>query len=156
MKTHSMLLMAGLLLAGGSGAMAQYANEEAGRYFAYPDCSKIEKIEKVRKNYFWSLSSTNTGVVEGALAQIAYISLCMPSFCTEEMTAAVASLAATGNTPAIRYRAYLTGLVIENPRMFAVERDGRYESGEQLFSALATRLQATLLTYSDRKYVRPE
>jgi len=156
MKTYSMLLMAGLLAAGAAGVKTQDRNTEAGRYLAYPDCSNIKRMDQARTNYRWSLRSDNPGVVEGALAQIAYFSLCKRGFCTEEMIAAVASLAATGRTPAIRYRAYLAGLVIENPSMFSPEREARYETGEQLFSALAKRLQVTLLSYNDRKYVRAE
>ena len=156
MKTYSMLLMAGLLLAGSSGARAQDGNAEERSYFARPDCSKIKNVEKIRQNYLSALRSDNPGVVQSALAQVAYISMCMPDFSSGVMTATVASLAATGNTQAVRYRAYLTALAIENPGMFAAEREGKYENGEQLYSALSTRLQAALLSYSDRKYVRPE
>jgi hypothetical protein len=156
MKTYSMLLMAGLLVAGPAGVKAQDDNVEERRYIAYPDCSKPKKVAQARVNFLWSLRSDNPGVVEGALTQIAYFSLCKPDFCSDDMIAAVASLAAGGRTPSIRYRAYLAGLVIDNPAMFAAERDARYETGEQLFSALAKRLQVTLLSYNDRKYVRPE
>jgi hypothetical protein len=156
MKTYSIVLMAGLLMAGPGGAKAQDDNAAERRYIAYPDCSNPKKVAQARVNYLWSLGSDNPGVVGSALAQIAYFSLCKPDFCTEEMTAAVASLAATGSTAAVRYRAYLAGLVIENPAMFTLERDARYETGEQLFSALANRLQEKLLSYNDRKYVRAE
>jgi hypothetical protein len=156
MKTYSMLLMAGLLVAGAAGVKAQDDNVGERRYIAYPDCSNLKKIAQARVNFLWSLHSDNPGVIGSALAQIAYFSLCKPDFCTEEMTAAVASLAATGSTAAVRYRAYLAALVIENPAMFTLERDARYETSEQLFSALANRLQVTLLSYNDRKYVRAE
>ena len=155
MKTYTMLLMAGLVLASAYSAKGQDSAVPLSRYFAYPDCSKINNIKKVRENYSLGLASDNNGVVESTLAHIAYISICNPDFCTEEMQSRISALAVAGRTTVIQYKAYLAGLAIGSPSLFVREAGEKYESGEQLFSALSKRLQQTLLGYNDRKYVRP-
>jgi hypothetical protein len=156
MKTYTMLLMAGLVLAGVSGAKGQDSAAKLQSYFVVPDCSKIKNIKDARENYALALMSDNNGVIESALAQIAFISLCMPDFCTEEMQSRVSSLAVVGRTTVIRYKAYLTGLAIESPSLFVQETAAKYENGEAFFSAISKRLQQTLLGYNDRKYVRSQ
>jgi hypothetical protein len=154
MKTYSMLLMAGLVLASASSAKGQDSVVPLSRYFARPDCSKIKDIKKVRQNYALGLVSDNDGVVESSLAHIAYISMCIPDFCTEEMQSNVSALSVAGRTAVIQYKAYLASLAIGSPKLFVQEACEKYENGEQLFTALSKRLQETLLSYKDRKYVR--
>jgi hypothetical protein len=106
--------------------------------------------------YVGCLGSTNDGVVESAIAQAAWMKLALPDVPFKNIQAALGILSVNGGTATIRYKAYLAGLVFDDPAMFAREAAKEYSSSEHLFSALGQRLQSTLLGYSDRRYVRPE
>jgi len=110
----------------------------------------------LERAYLGCLESTNDGVVESAIAQTARMKLALPELPFEKMQAALGILSVNGRTATIRYKAYLAGLVFDDPAMFVREGEVEYSSSEQMFSALGQRLQSTLLGFSDRRYVRPE
>jgi hypothetical protein len=57
----------------------------------------------------------------------------------------VCELARDGNTPAVRYKASLVKLVFENPELFVAEGKAEYRNDEEVFTAIAHRLQETVL-----------
>ena len=64
------------------------------------------------------------------------------------------SLAVAGRTPSLRYKAYLAGLVFDNPSIFTGTDVRKFDSSEELFASLSDRLQKVLIGSIDRKYVR--
>jgi hypothetical protein len=150
MKTKQMLFAAGLLAA----TLAPGAQAQDSSYFGNVDCSKIQKVEKAKKNFLMALSSENDGLVEAALSQVAYLALKLPECRPEEIRAAVGSLSVVGRTPAIRYKAYLALLVFENPEMFSAQRGGLYASDTEFFLDISRQVQKTLVGDASRKLVR--
>ena len=108
----------------------------------------VTRLEKARKNFLASLNSENDGVAESALAQVAHMRAMLPGADLPDLEATVEELASTGRTPVIRYKAYLAGLVFANPRMFSQEITVDYASGDEFFTAIASRLQQTLLSHN--------
>ncbi len=145
-----LLLVATASLIVTSGIMAQ------NQYFSTAERHKEANLKDVEKRYVQCLGEENAGVVQSALAHAVHMKLLFPAREFPDLTAKVNSLAATSGLPAIRYRAYLSSLVFDNPALFTVEHKAAYEDPDDLFSALATRVQVTLLGKGEGKYVRAE
>jgi hypothetical protein len=114
----------------------------------YPVLKNISTDEKERleKSYATSLSFSNAGTVESALAIVTMIKLDLPVEEFSIMRDEVRRLAVNGATPVIRYKAYLAEAVFANPAMFKEEAARRYSEPDELFSALAQRITKTLLS----------
>jgi hypothetical protein len=106
------------------------------------------RLEKARKNFIASLNSENDGVAESALAQVTHMRAMLPGVDLPDIEVTVDELASSGRTPVIRYKAYLASLVFANPRMFSQETAVDYTSGDEFFTAIASRLQQTLLSHN--------
>lgn len=156
MKRYAVYAVALMMGACTSTASPQVkAGEERG-VFASRSSHQRADLAKVERNYLACLQSLNDGVVESAIAQVAHLKLYCPDNCFAGLQGALNSLAVTGRTPAIRYKAYLAMLVFDQPAMFSKEQEGEYKTESQLFTAIGKRLQQSLIGYNDRKYVRPE
>jgi hypothetical protein len=156
MKRYAVYAIALVMSAGASTASPQEkAGEERG-VFASRNSHQRANLAKVERNYLACLQSQNDGVVESAIAQVAHLKLYCPDNCFAGLQGSLNSLAVTGRTAAIRYKAYLAMLVFDQPALFAKEQGAEYKTESQLFSAIGKRLQETLIGYNDRKYVRPE
>jgi hypothetical protein len=157
MKRYAMVL-AGVMLAGASFAQAQNATvgAEEEKYLADPARYSNINMEKAQKGYKCCLQCKADGVVETAIAQIVWMRLAVKDKDMTDLKAELDRLAVIGRTPAIRYKAYLACQVFDYPEIFGSVQQTGIESADDLFSALATRLQKTLVGYNDRKYVRPE
>lgn len=142
------IITAGLILAAAT-AMGQGRQTAAERpcLSSKADYS-VTRLDKARKNFIASLNSGNDGVVESAIAQVAHMRAMLPQVDLSDIEAAVDELANSGRTPVIRYKAYLAGLVFANPRMFSQEITVDYASGDEFFTAIASRLQQTLLSHN--------
>ncbi|MEW6510315.1 MAG: hypothetical protein AB1428_05085 [Bacteroidota bacterium] len=150
----SALLFAAITLAGASGMRAQEP-DEARAYFPPPERFQNIKVAKFDRMYSASLNSENNGVVESAIAHCLWAKLVLPEAQFDQIREGLGSLAVFGRTPSIRYKAYLAGLVFDDPTVFLTGVARRYENSDQLFAALSQRFQSVLLGYNDRIYVGP-
>ena len=157
MKRYAMVL-AGMMIAGASFAQAQDAavGAEGEKYLADPARYSQVNLEKAQKGYKCCLQCKVDGVIETAIAQVVWMRLALRDREMTDLKAELDRLAVMGRTPAIRYKAYLACQVFDYPEIFGSVQKAGIESADDLFSALATRLQQTLVGYNDRKYVRPE
>jgi hypothetical protein len=135
------MVLAALLVAAG-------ANLSQAQQF-YPVLQKYTPADKERmeKNFVYSLSFTNDGIVESALALVTMMKLDLPADEFPRIMEKIDNLVVYGTTPVIRYKAYLAEAVFANPSMFKEEAAHRYSDPDTFFSALAGRITKTLLSY---------
>lgn len=147
MNTRKMML-AGLVVAVlATPAPGQESNTLVPpvKYFSDAVSHRTAELEKVAKNYLLCLDSPNEGVVTSALAHIAMMKLCCPHRAFASIEEKIELLSREAGSPGIRYRAYIVASVMRNPGMFEYEKTLAYATGEELFTALASRIQSTLL-----------
>lgn len=137
MKTWS-LILAGMLLMAVGTSTGQTTVER----------SQQIKVEKAEKNYLHCLNSATDAIVESALGGIVSLKLAFPEHEFAALEHRVEGLAVHGRTAAIRFKAYLTNAVLENPAQFGRFADLKPERNEELFYSIATELQISLLGYS--------
>lgn len=85
------------------------------------------------------------GIVLGGLREVACAKLSQPEADLEAVADRVNELVLDGATPTIRYRAFITGMVMMNPWMFREEALAQYETDDAFYGALAKRLQESVL-----------
>ena len=114
----------------------------------YPADQKFTPAQKERvdKNYAYTLSFTNDGLIESALAVVTMVKLDLPADEFSEIKDKIDRLATKGETPVIRYKAYLAEAVFTNPAMFKEEAERQYSDSDAFFTALAGRMTKTLLS----------
>ena len=158
MKATTAVMAALMMGAMVSPAYAQNAAaaKPSEPYFSGIETHRRADIACACKNYLAGITSTNEGVVESAIAHVVRMKMYLPdrNFC--DLQAAINRQAVAGATPSIRYKAYLAGLVLDNPAWFAAESAREYQNPTELFKALSNRLEKTLAANTGRKYVRPE
>jgi hypothetical protein len=95
----------------------------------------------VTKRYLGSLEYRECNeIIECGLAHVAMLILAQPTVTFEPLNEKLDDLAINGETPAIRYKAYLARMVNEQPDLFVYEKYGDYKNGDELFTALGQRL----------------
>jgi len=102
-------------------------------------------LVKAEKNYLACLGLENTGLMESAIAQIVRFKMLYPDRELTALRQRLEELSVNGPLPTIRYRAYLAASVLDNPALMAPVRGLEGMTNEELFSAIAHRLQVTLL-----------
>ncbi len=132
MKAYTVLVAMVMLTA------SAYAS--TGDYFANPESYSTVNTATVVRNYASCLVSGNDGVIESALAHAAVMKLALPDADYRLLEAKVAEVARTATSPEIRYKAFLTGMVLDNPNMFRMLVTSSYEVPDELFAAIASRL----------------
>lgn len=144
----------GMALLTGTGVAA----DSTGRPETYFSASAVSKIVtiKVVRNYQFSLRSENDGVVESALAQVAYVKLVNPDQPMELLREDVNTLVLFGRTPMIRYKAYLAAQVFDSPGMFNRVTIPPCSTCDQLFEALSAKLHETLAGDPTKRFVLAE
>lgn len=125
-------------------------------YFSSKARHETADLDRAARRYIEAMAMRNEGVVESALAHAVVMKFCCPDHSFTGLQASINSLAVTSDSPSIRYRAYLAGLVFDSPELFAGEEQRNFEGTDELFQALAARVNIALLNHSDRKFVRPE
>src|SRR6185369_532484 len=100
------------------------------------------------QNFAAALQSENDGAVESALALVARLKLSLPERRFVMIESECVRLITNGQTESIRYKAYLVLNLLGHPRMFATEARTSYPDANEMFTALANRLQVTDLSYS--------
>lgn len=119
---------------------------QAQTFFPVDQTFSPAQKERVDKSYAYSLSYTNEGLLESALAVVTMIKLDLPADEFSRIKDEIEHLAMNGTTPVIRYKAYLAEAVFANPAMFKEETARQYRDEDAFFSALAQRMTKTLLT----------
>jgi hypothetical protein len=114
----------------------------------YPVLKNFSAADKERmdKSFAHSLSFTNSGLVESALAVVTMIKLDLPADEFPMIRNKIDYLAAHGSTPMIRYRACLAGAVFDNPTMFKEVAARQYSDPSAFFSALDDRTTEPFLS----------
>ena len=107
-------------------------------------------MTQVKKNFLWSLDSENDGVVESSLAHVAQMRILLPREDLRSIEDAVNRLTTNGRTPVVRYKAYLASQAFVNPGLFSAVASTSYESSDDFFTALGTRLQQSMLGYTSK------
>jgi hypothetical protein len=157
MKTFAVVLAGGLLVAGATAHADEKADSAAVRpYFSDSASHAQADISRAIGKYKPCLECGNSGVIESALAHLAWMKIMRPEADLSAMRETLDQLSVAGTTPAIRYKAYMTFLVVDDPGMFAKIRSGTYNGSDELFAAIAKTLRKNLLGYNDRKYVREQ
>jgi hypothetical protein len=139
MKTTALLFAAALML---TTARAQEAP-----YFAAAESHRNSDPDRAIRSYCEGLDSRNEGVAVSALAHIGRLQLYFPDRRFPEMAGLVSHLSATGSTPELRYRAYLICTLMASPALFAEEGRKDFRTPDELFTALAQRMQRSMLGY---------
>ena len=111
------------------------------RLQSYQQCD----LQKLERHLLNSLNHDVEGVVVGALREIAKIKLAQPACTSDPIATQVDNLVREGTTPAIRYKAYLTSIVLSTPVSFTAEGEAEFQTDEQFFTALARKLERIAL-----------
>jgi hypothetical protein len=128
------------------GAKAQEISNITPSAFAELKCYQECDMHKYERNYLGSLNYPDCDeIIECGLAQIAMIKLAQPETPLRQLERKIDELISSGETPGVRFKAYLTSVVFEHPEWFIYEKYGTYADGDALFNALAERLQKKLL-----------
>ena len=134
MKKHTMIMAAMMMVVFTSGMIAQ---SQASSYES--------KIKKGKNNYLMGLRSDNHGLVESAMMQVAKVKIIFPATRFEDVKNVIDSLAVYGDTPSVRYKAYLTSAVYANPTLFAKDAYSGYQDNDEFFAAVAAQMQERVL-----------
>ena len=149
---RSMVVLAALLASASVAGRAQSSGNEA----LFPSAERYATVNPGWFDHVYapSLKSDNDGVVESVIAQSVAAKLGIPAGKFEAIREGLGRLAVNGRTPAIRYKAYLAGLVLEDPTIFSGADCALFKSTDQLFASLSSRIQKMLLSVQSGKYVR--
>ena len=152
MKAFALVLAGGLVL--GGAAAEGYAEGETGgapsrSYFSDSVSHARTDITKVSGKYKLCLTCDNEGVVESALAHIAWMKIMRPDADLADVREDLDRLSVCGATPAIRYKVYLTMLVFDDPYVFAGLRGETFYDSDELYAEVANTLRASLFGFSD-------
>lgn len=135
------VLSAANLYAQPSPGPAQTDQSTLGRLQSYRECD----LQKLEEQLRISLRHDIEGIVVCALREVAKIKLAQPECASDRIASQVEDLVRDGATPAIRYKAYLTSIVLTNPHSFATEGITEFQTDEQFFTALARKMETLAL-----------
>ena len=145
MKTTAMLFAAALVTAAPASAPSQAEAAPVPNPAASPALLSAKEITRDEQNYVACLVCPIDAVVESAIAQSVKMRWALPSAGLEDMRTTLEKLATAGRTPAIRYKAYLAGLVFDSPVIFKGESGRDYAWDEDLFAAISGKAEKALL-----------
>ena len=140
------MFTAAVVMFGVIAANAQ--DKDVRKYFPDPSVYKKVELAPAIKAFERCLAIDNPGVQESAMAHLAMMKMMVPSVESGEITRRLEDMATSAPAPGTRYKAYIASQVFRNPELFVKERNSEYNDADELFNALAARLQNSLLTYS--------
>jgi hypothetical protein len=143
-RVTAFLVMAFCATAASGQDFAKY--EKGIPFFASMSSYRSADMQKLERNFLGSLNHPNDGVVESAIREVARLKLVQPLCCSEAIVERLHELTIEGRTPAIRYKAALASILFENPEMFGVEGTVEFANEEELFTAIAHRLNVQVLS----------
>jgi hypothetical protein len=108
----------------------------------FSDATKFEPalIAQAEKGYVNCLKSDNAGVVESALGHVAMMKLALPARGFKDVESQIARLVKNAATPELRYKAYLTLVVMQHPEIFGSIGQTDYNGYDELFGKVSSRL----------------
>jgi len=121
-------------------AVTVQAQNVSTAYFGDPCRYEQIGMRKMERAYIAPLMSENEGVVESALAHVAMMKLLLPAANHDAVKEHVVRVARSAAAPELRYKAYLTGMVLDKPEMFREMPRQGYATADQLFGAVASTL----------------
>ncbi len=143
---RSLVLVAAMLLA--ASAMGQSGKENtffssAARYVSADLC-------KAQRQWLSALDSENDGVVEASIAHLTKMKLAVPDAECPKVAEKLRELSVEGRTTTIRCKANLAAMVFADAESFRMDNLDSYVEPEDLFAAVAARVQQILLASNDR------
>jgi hypothetical protein len=141
MKTRMMVV---ILVAAASMASAQtHPVKDLAAYFAIDRGPNAVPMDKVVKNLQWCLQHECTGVVSSAMSHLVRLRVAHPEMTLRGAESAINKLVFDGETPLIRYEAYLASAAFENPAIIQLSDCDPDWAPERLFATIAINMQAT-------------
>jgi hypothetical protein len=134
MKTYAAVIATMVLAATAS------AQTTSVKYFADETLYSSPNVLRAERGYVVCLGSENDGVIESALAHITMMRLMNAIDDNKTLQTKVAVLARTASSAELRYKAFLTKSVLENPAMFKNLATTSYDTPDELFGAVASRM----------------
>ena len=107
--------------------------------------STTKNIEAAGKNYVIGMRSGNQGLAESSLMQIAKIKMRYPRADFADAKHVIDSLAVNSTSPSVRYKAYLTSNVCDDPKWFAMKDHAAYADNDEFFSSVWSHMQERAL-----------
>ena len=136
------LASAGLQAQGSSPGMENQTVSPLARNSSYESCD----LNRLERGLMISLNHEIDGIVVNALREVAKIKLAQPECESIAIRNKVNELVRDGASMAVRYKAYLTAIVLADPGQFAAEGQESFNTDEQFFCALALNLQHVALS----------
>lgn len=133
-------VVAAVLTVGAQARAAINKSEERGPYSTVVATQSVDFV-RAEKAYTVCLQSENIGVVESGLAHIAMMKLTRPEKEFKKVQRQVEIVAAEYPSLEIRYKAYLVSTLLSAPGLFTEEGNAAYASPDEVFEALAIRMQ---------------
>ena len=149
MKPYTMLIASFFFIS--VVAIGQSSQQELQRntqYFSAISSHSEQYLQKGAATYTRLLTSDNSGIVESAIAHLAYLKMGLPKVDLTEARKIIADLAESGKTPVVRYKAYLATVVFESPELFVNGLTTGSSENDQFFLEIASRVQQTLLGHN--------
>jgi hypothetical protein len=147
MNTVGVILAAITLLTANTAALGRSA---ASKDTVFHTCApmvsyRTMSIARFHRAFAISLRHENPGVAESGLENALLLKLARPDADLSDLKDEIDELADRGVTPVIRYKAALAKQVYENPGIFTVLSQTDYITGDEVFAAVARRLEQSYL-----------
>ncbi len=104
------------------------------------------QMENAKKGYIECLKSSNEGVVQSAIGIVLQWRLVNPTEDLSKCEQIIYDLAINGSSPAIRFKASLAGLVMDNPALVNFDVASCDDCGE-LFDAITASVRQMVMGY---------
>ena len=128
------LVVSALMLAMTTGKPGAFAGDLGNAAKALTTISPA-RVEHAKKSYLTCLESPNEGVVQSAIGIILQWRLISPQEDLSRLERKINDLALSGSSPAIRFKASLASLVIDDPTIVNFDAAACDDCGE-LFDAI--------------------
>lgn len=112
------------------------------------------RLARAEVNYLACLRSDNTGLVESGMGQILRFKALYPERGLTLLRTKLEELSVSHPSLSVRFKAYLAVAALESPSLLASAERTEGATDDELFSAVALRLQETLLGYSAQHALR--
>ncbi len=126
----------------------QAQNADYNKYFSDSSVYKTANIPAALKAFESCLTTDNTGVQESAIAHLTMLKLMLPAVEAAKISRELEMLSTSAPQPSTRFKAYIASQVYKNPELFATAKNADYSNGNELFNALASRMQSSLISYN--------
>lgn len=146
MKIGMLLVVAMLTLSVGRADAA--AGDLGNAAKALSMMSQVQ-IENAKKCYLSCLESSNEGIVQSAIGIVLQWRFVNPGENLSKCERKINDLAVNGSSPAIRFKASLASLVMENPNLVNFDVAACDDCGE-LFDAITTSVRQMVMGHSLR------